>query len=332
MIICFFLALLLVSFVFFGIIYRRMRIKLRLVRDETERWRTDYYQQESRCITLQHEKQHSELLARLVMQSPNAIMIMDNQGNIESINDGFTKMYGYSFREFTSALGQNYRQTSFSPDVQTRLDTVFETRSPYRYEAPNISRNGRQLWTQTALMPILNAEGEITHLATIDTDIDQRVNKSDRLVAEMELLNQKIDGISNDFKFFSSEFGLVFHRIEKLYVAMSKTDGILKFIEEIAAQTRLLGFNASIEAGRAGEFGNSFRVITTEIVDIAQRTSIWVKQIKEIFNSISDEQVSLSENKHKAEASIGVLNQQLLALKTELRSIENAISEFKSVS
>jgi methyl-accepting chemotaxis protein len=229
-------------------------------------------------------------------------------------------------------LGGNYRQTSFSPDVQNRLDTVFATRMPFRYEAPNITRNNRQLWTQTALMPILNTEGEITHLATIDTDIDMRVDKSDRLVEEMEQLNKKIDRISDEFKHFSNEFTIAFSRIDKLYEAISQTDSILRFIEGISAQTRLLGFNASIEAGRAGDYGNSFRVITSEIVDIAQRTSTRVQQIKNIFDSIKSEQGILNKNKQKTEKNINNLENSLIDMKKELVTIENAISEFKSLS
>ncbi|MDA3878959.1 MAG: methyl-accepting chemotaxis protein [Prolixibacteraceae bacterium] len=326
------IGVLIISLVIVGIIAKRYRYKVKTARTESEKWRMLYYEKESQYLLLEKEKQKSELLARLVEQSPNAIMIMDCDGEIQMLNDGFSKMYGYSFNEFTSVLGKNYRQTSFSPDVQTRLDSVFATRTPFRYEAPNIRRDGRQLWTQTALMPILNDEGEVTHMATIDTDIDQRVDKSDRLVAEMEQLNQKIDRVADEFRRFSNEFSLVFSRIGQLYEAISKTDGILRFIEEISAQTRLLGFNASIEAGRAGEYGNSFRVITSEIVEIAQLTATRVQQIKEIFDSIGSEQGILNENKQKAEDNINILENRLSDIKKELFSIEEAIIEFKSLS
>lgn len=332
MVLYFSILALIASVVIIGIINKNYRLRFSEAKQEIEKWKNLFYEKESQCFILEKEKDASELLARVVKQSPNAIMIMDCNGDIKMINEGFTKMYGYTFDEFTSVLGGNYRQTSFSPDVQNRLDTVFATRMPFRYEAPNITRNNRQLWTQTALMPILNTEGEITHLATIDTDIDMRVDKSDRLVEEMEQLNKKIDRISDEFKHFSNEFTIAFSRIDKLYEAISQTDSILRFIEGISAQTRLLGFNASIEAGRAGDYGNSFRVITSEIVDIAQRTSTRVQQIKNIFDSIKSEQGILNKNKQKTEKNINNLENSLIDMKKELVTIENAISEFKSLS
>jgi methyl-accepting chemotaxis protein len=155
---------------------------------------------------------------------------------------------------------------------------------------------------------------------------------SDHLVAEVEKLNRKIDTISGEFNNFSGKFDQVFAAIEKLYSALSKTDGILHFIKEISAQTRLIGFNASIEAGRAGEFGHSFRVITNEIVDIAQRIQLRVQQIKEILGSIKSEQGLLDEEKQNAGDNMTTLNKQLSELKDELHHIENSISGFKSLS
>jgi PAS domain S-box-containing protein len=318
--------------VFAFLMIRNLRGKFKNIQEEQENLLKHFYEKDSQVAILEKKLHKCKLLSGLVEQSPNAIMIMNRDGDIQLVNEGFSKMYGYTFEEFTAELGVNYRQTSFSPDVQARLDSVFETCNPYRYEAPNVTKDGRRIWTQTALMPILDDDGKITHLATIDTDIDQRVNMSDHLVAEVEKLNLKIDTISDEFNNFSGKFDQVFATIEKLYSAISKTDGILHFIKEISAQTRLIGFNASIEAGRAGEFGISFRVITNEIVDIAQRTQLRVQQIKQILGSIKSEQSLLDEEKQNAGNYMATLNKRLSELKDELHHIENAISGFKTLS
>ncbi|MCF8363645.1 MAG: PAS domain-containing protein [Prolixibacteraceae bacterium] len=323
---------LIVIIIYVVFLLKKYRFKLQTAQNEKEKWRRSFYDKDAQCVILDEELKKSNLLSRLVEQSPNAIMIMNSDGDIQLINEGFSRMYGYTFNEFITELGHNYRQTSFSPDVQSRLDSVFETCKPYRYEAPNVTKQGQRIWTQTALMPILNDEGNITHLATIDTDIDQRVDMSDKLVAEVERLNEKIDLIAGEFKNFSDEFNRVFFTIGELYTAIAKTDGILRFIKDISAQTRLIGFNASIEAGRAGEYGQSFRVITNEIVDIAQRTGLRVQQINDIFDSIKSEQGVLDNEKQKAGENIRILEERLGTLKRELCSIEEAIAGFKSLS
>jgi PAS domain S-box-containing protein len=276
--------------------------------------------------------EEAEILARVVRQSPNAIMLMDANGNIQMVNQGFNRMYEYSFNEFTAALGTNYRQTSFSPDVQHRLDTVARTKMPFRYEALNVTRTGKELWTQTALMPILDSKGEISHLATIDTDIHQRVVQSDQVISEMERLNEHMDHLAQQFKFMGKEFHDLFTSINELYSLIENTDQILKFIREISDQTRILGFNASIEAGRAGEHGRGFRVITSEIVDISAKTIHSVGQINDILDSIQTKQTELLARKDDSEHKMSDYQSLISELKREVRSIEAAIAEFKSLT
>jgi PAS domain S-box-containing protein len=273
-----------------------------------------------------------ELFAHLVSQSPNAIMLMDKDANIKWINKGFSDMYEYTFDEFTAALGKNYRQTSFSPDVQHRLDFIEQTKQPYRYEALNVTRTGRSLWTQTALMPILDQNGEITNLVTIDTDIDQRVTKSDNLVSEMEKLNSQIDNLSIQLKGLDNEFRNLFQSIVELYALIDKTNEILQFIKAISDKTKILGFNASIEANRAGESGNGFRVITNEIIDISDQTVASIKEIKLIVDSIQSKQNELINRKLDSENSIKDYHEDFDLLKKEVASIKSAISEFKSLA
>lgn len=273
-----------------------------------------------------------ELLARLVIQSPNAIMLMDKDGTIQMINEGFTKMYEYTFEEFTNSLGSNYRQTSFNAEVDHRIETVIRTKEPFRYEALNITRSGQEIWTQTALVPILDDEGEISHLVTIDTDIHQRITKSDQLVTEMEGLNARIDNLASQFKHLESEFGSLFQNISELFRLVQQTSEIVLFIKEISDETRILGFNASIEANRAGEHGNGFRVITSEIIDISSKTIQSISQIKNIVDSIFTKQNELMVKRDDSEARMMAYHQLVSILKKELKGIESSISEFKSIA
>lgn len=274
----------------------------------------------------------SEVLATVVRQSPNAIMLMDGEGNIQWINQGFTEMYGYTFDQFTAALGSNYRQTSFSPDVQHRLDTIAVTKQPYRYEALNISRIGRELWTQTALVPVLDDEGHISHMVTIDTDIHNRVDQSDHLITEMEQLNVKIDHLGQQYGVLNSNFSSLFSGINELYQLIDQTDQILRFIKSISDETKILGINASIEAARAGAHGQGFRVITNAIIDISAKTIQSIKEINQILCSISEKQEELIVKKADSENRMKHYQELVATLKSDVRNIESSIEKFKSLA
>jgi PAS domain S-box-containing protein len=286
---------------------------------------------------LEYQKLHrscveADLLSRIVKQSSNAIMIMDKDGNIIITNKGFSEMYEYTFREFIDTLGNNYRQTSFNSNVEQRINYVIETKSPIRYEALNITKTGKQLWTQTALIPILNKEGEVSHLVTIDTDIDQRVTKSDLLVEEMVQLNKNIDQLGQQFKHLDIDFGNLFQSILELYQLIDKTGEILTFIKYISDETRVLGFNATIEAAKAGQHGTGFHVITNEIIDISHQTINSVGQINHIVNSIKLKQAELIERKDDSKNIITDYQEIINGVKNEVIAIEKSIEEFKTLS
>lgn len=287
---------------------------------------------EQSIMSLKAKCRSNAVLSALVNQSPNAIMLMDRDGNIIGINKGFVDMYEYDFKEFTDALGTNYRQTSFSPNVQHRLDTIAITKKPIRYEALNITRTGKEIWTQTALMPILDIDGNITNLVTIDTDIHQRVTQSDRLVSEIDELNGKVDALSDRFSRVEGTFADLFESISELYGWVVQTNQILKFIKDISDKTKILGLNASIEASRAGEFGAGFRVITNEIIEISESTIQSVAQIKGIIGSIIHKQDELIDRRNVSEKQMDDLKNMFSVLKQELTNVEIAVSEFKSLA
>ena len=312
--------------------YRKGRKKLQLYNDAIDKLKNEKLILQMDNELLNKRFAESEVLATVVRQSPNAIMLMDKEGNIQWINLGFTEMYGYTFDQFTAALGHNYRQTSFSPDVQHRLDTIAATKEPYRYEALNISRHGRELWTQTALVPVLDVDGHISHMVTIDTDIHNRVVQSDHLIAEMEQLNEKIDHLGQQYGVLNSNFASLFNGINELYQLIDQTDQILKFIKSISDETKILGINASIEAARAGAHGQGFRVITNAIIDISAKTIQSIKEINQILGSISEKQDELIVKKADSENRMKHYQELVVTLKSDVRNIESSIEKFKSLA
>lgn len=74
---------------------------------------------------------------------------------------------------------------------------------------------------------------------------------------------------------------------------INKTDDILRFVSDVAANSNLLGLNAAIEAARAGEHGRGFSVVAEEIRKMAQNSETAVKDIKHILGNIQSQTSSM---------------------------------------
>jgi len=83
-----------------------------------------------------------------------------------------------------------------------------------------------------------------------------------------------------------------FDQLNKLSDSASKqlenTTETVKVIQDIALNTRILGFNASIEASRAKESGKGFGVIAQEVRSLADVSKNSAEKIEEIIRSIGE--------------------------------------------
>jgi methyl-accepting chemotaxis protein len=72
--------------------------------------------------------------------------------------------------------------------------------------------------------------------------------------------------------------------IRQLSQSVREIDGIIQLIQEVAAQTRVLSLNATIEASHAGQAGKGFTVVADGIRTLSEETE---KATKEIMVKVS---------------------------------------------
>lgn len=68
-----------------------------------------------------------------------------------------------------------------------------------------------------------------------------------------------------------------------------KTDEMIRAINKITQQIKILGLNANIEAARAGDHGKGFSVVATEVQKMSDTTSNFASEIADLLGALSTE-------------------------------------------
>jgi PAS domain S-box-containing protein len=273
------------------------------------------------------ELNHAELLALVTRQSSNAVMLMNAEGDILWVNNSFTSMYEYTYEEFIAKLGNNIRKTSFNPKITERLNHCYTQKTPVTYEALNITKTGKEVWTHTSLIPLLSGTNEVIGLVTIDSNIHKRIKAGEELVQHIRSFNQKIEKIAEQLNVMVELTDVLFERIEKSQRRIDRTDQIVGYVKEISDQTKILGINASIEAHAAGQYGKSFRIIANEMVNISAITINSLKEINELIESIKRSSDKLGAEKEKSGSAIELHRTLLSELKKEMNEVEGVVNQ-----
>lgn len=133
------------------------------------------------------ERIHEEELEKLVLaatQSYNSVIIANKNGEIEWVNEGFTKLTGYELNEVLNTHGEVLRKgyaTGLSKGEGFH-QSVLKEKKPVTYETKNYTKDGKEYWVITTLTPIIGKTGEVERIIAIDSDITLRKQMEEDLL------------------------------------------------------------------------------------------------------------------------------------------------------
>jgi methyl-accepting chemotaxis protein PixJ len=98
-----------------------------------------------------------------------------------------------------------------------------------------------------------------------------------------------MDSTVNSILELRTTVGETAKKMKRLGESSQKISQVVSFIEEIALKTNVLAINASVEAGRAGEYGQGFTIVAEQVGALAEQSAAAIKEIASIVAAIQTE-------------------------------------------
>lgn len=132
-----------------------------------------------------------------------------------------------------------------------------------------------------------NALSDVGYQRAVAAEEAEKMAETSKKVSEhVDTLERKIAETSAEVKALSDSFETIKTAAANSAKAVESTDTIVKTIENASTQLTLIGFNASIEAKRAGAAGAGFNVIAQEVRTLADKNTKQAGEIESTLHGI----------------------------------------------
>lgn len=197
---------------------------------------------------------------------------------------------------------------------------------------------GAQALSQGAAQQEFSINGLVSNI----TDITEQIQNS---AARCKDAGELVDRAMGYAQEADRKMELLSAATKNIAESSEQIGSIVKTIEDIAFQTNILAINASVEAGRAGETGKGFAVVSGEVRSLAYKSAEAAKNTGVLINRSTNDVRSGTESTVDAISAMRVIGecvQSIKALMDEIRlasaqqsemiiSVENRIKEVSKV-
>ena len=143
---------------------------------------------------LRASEENAKRLALVASRTDNAVILTDIHRRIEWVNEGFTRLTGYSLEEVRGRVpGHLLQGSAADPATVEYMRGELARGKGFRCEIQNQAKDGRVYWLTIEVQPIHDEQGRHTGYMAIESDITARKQYEARL----EQLSSELDTILN---------------------------------------------------------------------------------------------------------------------------------------
>ena len=144
-----------------------------------------------------------------------------------------------------------------------------------------------------------------------------------------QVIDEKIDAVNTSIRELTGEFDKLREKTSEAERIVAQTDSIIKYIQNVATQMTLLGFNASIEAKHVGEAGAGFNVIAQEVRQLAEQTQNQTQNVEDVLGNVRASIVNIEK---EIAAAVETLQTNIATVKELSEIIAVTSDEIKNLN
>jgi len=133
-----------------------------------------------------------EKLSLVASKTDNSVVIADSNGEIEWVNDGFTRLLGVTFEEFSKEYGTNLFLTSLNPNIIDEIAEAIAFRKSITYTTKTYTKSGKLIWIQTSMTPIFDENDELRKFIALDADVTKIKLAEEEIARQKEKITDSI--------------------------------------------------------------------------------------------------------------------------------------------
>ncbi len=126
-------------------------------------------------VNLRMAEAESRKLAMIVRHTSNAVGLADVEGKVVWINEGFTRLYGYTLEEAQGKFGPHLlRGTGTNSRMLAMVALAARRGEQSRGEMLTYAKDGREVWCDYEMSPLHDEKGTLTGFMSVQLDITAR--------------------------------------------------------------------------------------------------------------------------------------------------------------
>ncbi len=113
-------------------------------------------------------------LSEVASRTGNPVVITDARGDVEWVNEAFTRVTGYALDE---VLGRQPGEVLQGPDTDAETVAMMRSRidagEGFTCEVVNYAKSGRRYWISMEVCPVRDEDGRLTNFIAIESDVTE---------------------------------------------------------------------------------------------------------------------------------------------------------------